>query len=216
MLLGNQSSSQSLSVIAILGILSLISTLVLAQETPQTLPDQINSELATDSYITPPPVMETSYDLLLGRGNVLSLLTPDQSSEEIITPLVRATDEEAKDIPGFQHLVATLPLRKKKPQKIMFARSEKLGTFDTLIVDKNLDGSFIGEAPIIIDQTALADDETQTESRDGKHMIEFQTALMTDHVHPDYLPEFGDFPAILRLKWVDINTTPKNLIWFSY
>ena len=216
MLLGNQSSSQSLSVIAILGILSLISTFVLAQETPQTLPDQINSELATDPYITPPPVMETSYDLLLGRGNVLSLLTPDQSSEEIITPLVRATDEEAKDIPGFQHLVATLPLRKKKPQKVMFARSEKLGTFDTLIVDKNLDGSFIGEAPIIIDQTALADDKTQTESRDGKHMIEFQTALMTDHVHPDYLPEFGDFPAILRLKWVDINTTPKDLIWFGY
>jgi len=214
MLLGNQGFLKSLSVSAVLGVLSFSSTLVLSQDTSLTPSENSGSELVP--YTPPEPVMETSYDLLLLRGNVLSSLTPDQSAEEVTTPLVKASAEEAKDIPGFQHLVATLPLRKETPQKVMFARSEELGTFDTLIVDRNLDGSFMNEAPIIISREALAEDETQTTSRDGQRMIEFQTALMSDHVYLDLLPDLGDYPAILRLKWTDLRTTPKELIWFGY
>jgi len=160
--------------------------------------------------------METSYEFPLGRGDVLSAVTPDQSSDEEIAKLPPATAEEAKDINGFQHLVATVSLRTKAPQKVMFARSIETGTYDTLIVDRNLDGSFIGESPITINQEALEEDITQTQSRDGQHMIEFKTALMTDHVHPKNLPAFGDYPAILRLKWTDLNSTPSDVIWFGY
>jgi len=230
MLSGEQSFLKNLPVISLIGTLSLTSTFVLAQEAPQTGPAQTNESLTAPTPASPTvspshapspeqiktPIMETSYEFPLGRGDVLSAVTPDQSSDEEIAKLTPATAEEAKDINGFQHLVATVSLRTKAPQKVMFARSIETGTYDTLIVDRNLDGSFIGESPITINQEALEEDITQTQSRDGQHMIEFKTALMTDHVHPKNLPAFGDYPAILRLKWTDLNSTPSDVIWFGY
>ena len=217
MLSGHRRFFKSLSAVSIIGALSLTCIQVIAQNTPPALiPKTTITPTLPQKEKGETPIMETSYEFSLRRGNVLSPLTPDQSSDEVITSLAPATEEEAKNIVGFQHLVAILPLRKENPQKVMFARSEETNTYDMLIVDRDLDGSFVDEAPIIIDKKTLIDDITQTKSRDGKHMIEFKTALMTDHIHPRNLPSFGDYPAILRLKWNNLSSTPKELIWFGY
>lgn len=235
MTLGNQRFLKSISTLAVLGALPLASTLVLAQETTetQTLPKHSEdtapniTTTATTAPETSPthtptqtlveePVIEDTYEFTLTKGNDLSVMSPDESPDEAIAPLFKASEKRQKEQAGFDQLITTIPLRRTKPQKVMFLRSIEGGKYDTLIIDRNLDNSFSDETPILIDAEELEEFETETQSRDGQHMAEFRVNLLSDHISADNIPNKGDYPTVLRIKWTDENPIPKKLTWFGY
>ncbi len=231
MILGTKSFRKGISPLTAIGTLPFTTTLAFAQETPepQTLPTHTQESAPTIPPVTPeqteesplatepaPPVMKDSYEFTLTKGNNNSIMSPDESPDEALAPLFKASEKRRAEQAGFDQLITTIPLRRTKPQKVMFLRSTEGGKYDTLIIDRNLDDSFSDETPIIINAEELEEFETETLSRDGQQMAEFTVNLLSNHISADDIPDTGDYPTVLRVKWTEENPVPKELSWFGY
>ncbi len=148
------------------------------------------------------------YAFTLTKGTKQSPILPDCSPKGSYSPLTPAEATTTAGLAGFDHLIATFPIRTENPQKAIVARSKKDGTYDTLILDKDLDGSFQNESPVISD--------TLSKSKTGKFILSFETHLMGPHVDMENLPKDGDLKATVRLIWTEENTTPEKIQWFGY